>query len=257
MQDETPYGAPALSIEAARDLVNRVAAVIEERDELRCEVRNLRLIVSEIQSLYEFINTDPAIAMATATTNGSMRDPAADDERGSEARRQLCGVQTADDDDGRDQADDRDEQDAADANATPYQPNDWERPPVDDAGPGPETSAADRGEQNAGESNAGEATSADVADPAKPDAEPETPGRPQEGTLLARILKVIEASDRPRRSWQIERELGMSRPLSSELSKLVKMGFLVRLREGVFGLAERNYPDYENSVPTELTNSPD
>jgi hypothetical protein len=26
---------------------------------------------------------------------------------------------------------------------------------------------------------------------------------------------------------------------------------LVRLREGVFGLAERNYPDYENSVPTE------
>jgi hypothetical protein len=111
-----------------------------------------------------------------------------------------------------------------------YQPNDRERPPADDV-PGPET-------PNAGANDAGE-----------------TPERPPEGTLLARILEAIETSQRPRRSWQIERELGMSRPLSSELSKLVKIGCVVRLKEGVFGIAGRDYPDYGSSVSSEANSS--
>ena len=56
-----------------------------------------------------------------------------------------------------------------------------------------------RGEQDGDESHAGEAISADVADQAEPDAEPDTPERPQEGTLMGRILGLIERSDRPKR----------------------------------------------------------
>jgi hypothetical protein len=72
-----------------------------------------------------------------------------------------------------------------------------------------------------------------------------TPGRPQErpqeGTLLARILELIEASDRPKRPWQIQKELRLARMPSAELSWLLTMGCLIRPKEGIYAVPGRNY----------------
>jgi hypothetical protein len=65
--------------------------------------------------------------------------------------------------------------------------------------------------------------------------------RPPQGTLMERILTAIEASDKPLRGWRIQRELGLSRMPSAELSRLVRRGHLERLGEGIFAVAGREY----------------
>jgi hypothetical protein len=65
--------------------------------------------------------------------------------------------------------------------------------------------------------------------------------RPPAGTLLAKVFDVIERSQRPRRSWQIQRELGLRRSPSPELSRLVSLRFVERLKEGVYSIPGRDY----------------
>jgi hypothetical protein len=104
------------------------------------------------------------------------------------------------------------------------------------------------------ETEAGEGTTSQTSQPAPGDQmDPvETGGRPLAGTLLARILAAIEASPRPRRAWQLEKELGLARRPSSELSELVKRGCLERLREGVYSVPGR--ADYEGMVSADTNN---
>ena len=72
--------------------------------------------------------------------------------------------------------------------------------------------------------------------PLKPEGKPPLPG-----TLKARILDVIEQSARPRRPWQIQKELDLPRLPSAELSRLVARGYIVRVKEGCYGLPGRDY----------------
>jgi hypothetical protein len=69
----------------------------------------------------------------------------------------------------------------------------------------------------------------------------EAGGKPPAGTLLARILDLLDQSSRPKRPWQIQKELGLPRVPSAELSRLVGKGYVVRLREGVYGVVGRDY----------------
>jgi len=64
---------------------------------------------------------------------------------------------------------------------------------------------------------------------------------PLPGTLQARILDLITQSVRPKRPRQVQRELGLPRLPSAELSKLVSRGYLVRVREGCYGIPGRDY----------------
>jgi hypothetical protein len=65
--------------------------------------------------------------------------------------------------------------------------------------------------------------------------------RPPQGTLMERILTAIEASDRPRRGWHLQKELNLPRVPTPELSRLVKRGFLTRHGESIYGVAGREY----------------
>jgi hypothetical protein len=64
---------------------------------------------------------------------------------------------------------------------------------------------------------------------------------PLPGTLQARILDLIAQSVRPKRPRQVQRELGLPRLPSAELSKLVSRGYLVRVRESCYGIPGRDY----------------
>ena len=64
---------------------------------------------------------------------------------------------------------------------------------------------------------------------------------PLPGTLQARILDLITQSVRPKRPWQVQRELGLPRLPSAELSKLASRGYLVKVREGCYGIPGRDY----------------
>jgi hypothetical protein len=60
------------------------------------------------------------------------------------------------------------------------------------------------------------------------------------GTLKARILDLIAQSVRPKRPWQVQRELGLPRAPSAELSKLVTRGYFVSVRAGCYGIPGRD-----------------
>jgi hypothetical protein len=64
---------------------------------------------------------------------------------------------------------------------------------------------------------------------------------PPAGTLLARIVDYLEKSERPRRGWQIERDLKLTRQPSAQLSRLVAQGHIKRVREGIYGVTGRDY----------------
>jgi hypothetical protein len=66
-------------------------------------------------------------------------------------------------------------------------------------------------------------------------------GKPPAGTLMARILDLIEQSARPKRPWQVQRELDLPRLPSAELSRLVSQHYLVRVKEGCYGIPGRDY----------------
>jgi hypothetical protein len=68
-----------------------------------------------------------------------------------------------------------------------------------------------------------------------------TQGRPPQGSLMLRILECIENSTRPKRPWQLQRELMLSRTPSAELSRLVGMGCIERIREGIYGIPGKSY----------------
>jgi hypothetical protein len=76
---------------------------------------------------------------------------------------------------------------------------------------------------------------------AAPSLRVEAGGRPPAGTLLARILDLIEQSARPKRPWQVRKELGLSRLPCAELSKLTAEKCLVRVRDGCYGIPGRDY----------------
>jgi hypothetical protein len=80
----------------------------------------------------------------------------------------------------------------------------------------------------------------------------EAGGRPPAGTLLARILDLIEQSARPKRPWQVRKELGLSRLPCAELSKLKEEKCLVRVRDGCYGIPGR---DYGGLASAESTNT--
>lgn len=64
---------------------------------------------------------------------------------------------------------------------------------------------------------------------------------PLPGTLKARILDLIAQSARPKRPWQVQKELGLPRLPCAELSKLVSEGHLVRVKDACYGLPNRDY----------------
>jgi len=66
---------------------------------------------------------------------------------------------------------------------------------------------------------------------------------PAPGTLLAKILSLIEQSARPKRPWQVRKELGLPRLPCAELSRLVSEGHLVRVKGACYGLPNRDYND--------------
>lgn len=65
--------------------------------------------------------------------------------------------------------------------------------------------------------------------------------RPPPETLLGRILSTIEASDKPLRSWRIQKELGLPRVPTAELSRLIQRGLVTRRGEALYGVAGRTY----------------
>lgn len=296
MQDETHYVAPTLTIEDARALAARVAAVVSERDELRRELHDLRLILAELASLREFIIDDiddRAPFTAVAATNGHLAtarvqadaaggglrsDDAAPelDDAGDAPFYQPTGRESAlaDDDPAAPELDAAGEASsvdiAGDADVVLHNPlsdeanaaaSKADTQAADDAEPGPDTTAvvvdAERpGETNADDGNdhySGPSQNETTADerPGDPDTAAShtgdastadaAPERPAPDTLLGRILNALETSTRPRRPWQLQQELSLSRAPSAELSRLISQGHVVRLREGVYGAVGRTY----------------
>jgi hypothetical protein len=86
-----------------------------------------------------------------------------------------------------------------------------------------------------------------IAPPGEDDQDEQTTGEtetaklPPEGSPMRKILDAIEESDRPQRGWQIQKQLGLSRMPSAELSRLVRRGHLERRGEGIFAVAGKIY----------------
>ena len=72
------------------------------------------------------------------------------------------------------------------------------------------------------------------------------------GTLKVRLLDLIAQSVRPKRPWQVKRELGLPRPHSAAMSQLVTHGSFVSARAGCYGIPER---DSGGGVVTESDNA--
>lgn len=317
MQDETRYGAPALSIEDARALAACVAAVVNERDRLREEVKHCREVISELAALRKLIADNPEFT-AVATANGhlhSVRDQVDDagdtaPALGREPTPETSAVVMDADETthGRPAADRHSEQasgerhtgealtaDAAqddsepplhtslhtgetpgDDPAAPHNPED--RPRTDDTAPPRDSVDDDHGEApepdpeppaehtelvtrpDTGESSTGETTPDDSPqqvndtvpdDDARAQADDDREqdaavsqigeARPSEGTLLGRILNAIESSSKPRRTWQLQKQLNLPRAPSPELSRLVQQGHILRLGEALYGIPGRRY----------------
>jgi hypothetical protein len=58
---------------------------------------------------------------------------------------------------------------------------------------------------------------------------------------MSRILIAVEQSDKPRRGWHLQKELGLPRVPTAELSRLVKRGFLTRHGESIYGVTGKTY----------------
>jgi hypothetical protein len=228
MEDAIHYGAPTLTVEDVRALMARVADVVNERDQLRHEIHDLRLILGEIASLRAFLQDDGAAVAVPAWSNGHLAHgptpPAqADDIPEPDDTTSEPGVAQADADPAasdRDETPDERQGETPAGDAAQAEPDDRDEPdtatPADDV-PASETPADDANDASA------------------------SPERPPEGTLKERILTAIEASDRPRRGWHLQKELNLPRVPTPELSRLVKRGFLTRHGESVYGIAGRKY----------------
>jgi hypothetical protein len=267
----------ALTIEDARNLLAHVSAVIAERDRLREEVGHLRLIMGELDSLRELINDGPcAMVLAVSTTNGHVARQAADGFPLDSSRSNDLDDAAHMPPDNTAAPDDREERPPA---ATPADCREQEAGnlkfplvssktnfPTDDFDQA-EASAGDRDDRPAAKLHTGEtlppADDSELVaetppDTAAPDdqreppptddgqgeqatGETETAQRPPQGTLMERILTAIEQSDKPRRGWHLQKELGLPRVPTPELSRLVKRGFLTRHGESIYGVTGREY----------------
>jgi hypothetical protein len=271
MQDPSNYGNVAFTVKEARALRGRFINLLLERDELSAELEAHRQVLEELEDLRRFLADDPTPFTATVATNGhhhsaraQAEDPeephrrddtaaiAADDAR-EPAERYRSGTPA---DDARETPPDerRDETDAGDGNVL-YDPPSQIETPAAVVMASDDTALASRPADNAAERPAAERRGETDADnlqnpllsnemnselvtlaPAAVSHE-----RPPQGTLMERILTAIEASDRPRRGWHLQKELGLPRVPTPELSRLVKRGFLTRHGESIYGVAGRKY----------------
>jgi hypothetical protein len=217
-----------LTLREAQQLRQRFLSLIEERDKLGQALEEHKLILAEFETLRAFLGEAPAGAMAV---NGASNGHLAARDQGSTAlptQAEAADVTAPDPDPAEVERDATGADLQAEAEMSPgivnaeVQRHPGETP-VDDR----------RNEPNSDESGGGNA-------------------RPPAGTLMARILGLIEQSDRPKRPWQVQKELNLSRMPSAELSRLVAMGWLTRPKEGIYAIPGR---DYGGSVSTEGVNS--
>jgi hypothetical protein len=282
MQDDSHYGALTFTIQDARALAARITDVVTERDQLLEEVSYWREVMAELEGLRQLLDHDTTGAMvATAASNGHLSTAhvqAQGDYTGEPPNANITSDIPPSQADHHHQADDTIIPDAEmpavviETEAQLYTGETDANCHLEQASgesPTGETTPGHSREQASGESPTGETTpgySREQASGESPTGET-TPGysreqdsvesragetRPPEGSLMARILQFIEASDRPKRPWQIQKELVLPRTPTPELSRLVTMGHLTRPKEGIYGVPGRNY---SASVLSEGNNS--
>ena len=265
--------ATVLTLEEVRSLCVRIADVVRQRDELAEQVQHWQQVMAELTALRDFLAETPGETVySRVATNGHIA------HRGVDAAGEASFILqvTGDDaDEGLDAVVDPTtmlasipEADDLDADLADFHRDDTRKdggaipmpePPEHDATETPSakteaeetvsdpTAPSSYDTVSACQITAGIPASETPVTPALSSTTPapsppvEAGGKPPAGTLLARILDLLDQSSRPKRPWQIQKELGLPRVPSAELSRLVGKGYVVRLREGVYGVVGRDY----------------
>jgi hypothetical protein len=265
--------ATVLTLEEVRSLCARIADVVRQRDELAEQVQHWQQVMAELTALRALLAETPGETVySRVATNGHIA------HRGVDAAGEASSILqvTGDDaDEGLDAVVDptpmlasMPEADDLDADLANFHHDDTRKdggaiprpePPEHDATetPNAETEAEETASDPTAPSSydtvsagqipadipASETPVAPALSSTTPVSSPpvEAGGKPPAGTLLARILDLLDQSSRPKRPWQIQKELGLPRVPSAELSRLVGKGWVVRLREGVYGVVGRDY----------------
>jgi hypothetical protein len=265
--------ATVLTLEEVRSLCARIADVVRQRDELAEQVQHWQQVMAELTALRDLLAETPGETVySRVATNGHIPHRGVDAAGEGSFIMQVTGD---DADEGLDAVVDPTtmlasipEADNLDADLADCHCDDTRK----DGGaiPLPELPEHDTTETPSAETEAEETASNPTAPssydtvsagqitvdipasetPVAPAMSSTTPasslpveagGKPPAGTLLARILDLLDQSSRPKRPWQIQKELGLPRVPSAELSRLVGKGYVVRLREGVYGIVGRDY----------------
>ena len=224
MQDSTDHGNGPFTVQEAQALRARFIDLLLRCDELSAELESHRLVLAELEDIRRFLTDGTKPFIATAATNGhlataraqaNIRESNADTSHTGETTRGNSREQdAAESHTGENPDADRGETDAGDAHVPVY------KPPFLNV-------------SNHNDDAAVTATSHTGV----------TPERPQQGTLLLKIVELFEASDRPLSRWDVQKRLGLTRMPSAELSKLVSQSRLVRVREGVYAAAVHGTAD--------------
>jgi hypothetical protein len=123
---------------------------------------------------------------------------------------------------------------ADDAPSTCVKADDDARPAVMERHTG-ETSADDTVRPDVVELHTGEGPQAANS---QGEQAPNSPQRPPADSLMERVLTAIEQNSGPIQGWKVQRQLQLPRSASPELSRLLAQGHIVRVREGLYAMAD-------------------
>jgi hypothetical protein len=189
-----------------------VCDLIHQRDALQKEVADLREVMGLFSDLRNLMHDD-APALYHVASNGHMPPPSGHTSPDDPAALLV------------------DHASPCDAVIAFY--------PMDDANPDDDPDASPRDDQA---KDAGDVTMPAPQAANLDDAQAENAGAmPAPATLLARIVDLIEQSARPKRPWQIRKELELPRLPCAELSRLVGAGRLIRIKNACYGFPGRDY----------------
>jgi hypothetical protein len=253
MHDGSDYSNAIFTVQDAKALAERFVSLLLERDQLRRDIHDLRLILGELSSLRQFMTDDPAPFTATAATNGHLTTASVQADDAGERHRS--------DDTARDDAGDARESDADTSHTVETTPGNSREQDIAESHIGEKPADERCGEtadddanlykplilsdfEQADDAAAFESNIPAVVMNVTARSHPgETPERPPANTLLLKIVELFEQNHRSLSRWDVQKRLGLTRMPSAELSKLVSQGHLVRVQEGVYGVAGRHYAD--------------
>jgi hypothetical protein len=247
MQDD--HGNDIFTVQDAQKLRTHFISLLLERDEMAEQLEAHRRVLEELADIRRLLIADRVPFAATATTNGSARHYA--DGAGAPPSVDIAGDIGADTDEADcDQgeasmlepsaADRRDEQSSDDdPDGVGSCASQIEKATADDEafsdGAGNVASVSDR---EAFSLDGGHADCLDESEACERHLA-ETSARPPSGTLLSKILELIEQSGQPLSRWDVQKRLRLARMPSAELSRLTQQGHLIRTGEGIYAASKR------------------